>query len=373
MIDRIISTLEKQGFSVVDFSRNNAKIQILDCIKGKNHTFNIKLKVKTFDIIAKNSTENTCVVLKFLENIDNFPKNKALELRSIANLLNATPLIIGVSNRNGKLEDNVLYNRYGIYTINYNTFYNIFKFKKRPRISSNRGGYFVSLDPQKLRKLRRERNLSLNDVAKHVGVTSKSIHEYENKKMKTRLNHISKLAQLFNYEMNVFIEQFTETLDIFSQTFKQNINAFKKLNEFQQEINNRLLELGFITHWFNKAPFDMYFEDDMYDEDESIEESPNRSKKRDMFISELSAIKESTNYDVRKMIELKEKQLAQQIEFLRKIKEVLRFKGDMVMLLDNKIFENKKHVQGIPVIHKDEMPSKDPEELKRIIFKRKRI
>ena len=109
MLAQIISLLQEY-FTVIDFSGKKGEVEILDAASGKTDSVKVRLNTKSFDVLAKN--KEYCLIIKYVENIENFSKEKSLELLNISNILDATPLIIGDRNRNGLLEPNIVYNRY---------------------------------------------------------------------------------------------------------------------------------------------------------------------------------------------------------------------------------------------------------------------
>nr|MDO8114279.1 helix-turn-helix domain-containing protein [Candidatus Sigynarchaeota archaeon] len=366
MLNQIISTLQRLGWIIVDFSANDAVIRIIGN-KGLEQSIHIDVSSKCFDLIAKK--ENITFMIKYIENIDNFSKEKSEELLNIAHIFTAVPLLIGDKNRNGVLEDKILYNRYSINALNYVTFVNVLEQGEYPRIYSKRGGYFVQLKTKEIKQLRQSRNLSLNDIAKKLGVTPKAIYEYESSNIKTRMEHFEEMAKIFKVNVPDFLKQFAETIDIFVRLYKTNYEMIKALSGFQQEIDERLVELGFITYWFNKSPIDMTFEESTGTPAEpKILAVPEQ---RNVFISEISSVKEAGSLELKKIIQKTEKKLENHVEFLKKFSQILENKCNMVILLDDKLFQDSKHVHGIPIIHENEIPS-DAVKLKKIILERKK-
>ena len=363
MLEKIISLLKQEGWILVDFTHKNALVRVID---GSNEeSFSLDLVSRSFDLIAKKDEMN--VIIKYIENIDNFTKEKSSEMKNFARVFNSTPLIIGARNRRGMLEDQVLYTRYSINAINFNTFMNVVAKKEYPRIYSMRGGQFVQIKPEDVKELRLSHNMSLNDMQKQLDLKSKkAIYEYETGNMKTRLSHFENMAKVFNYKKNQFLKEFTETIDIFTNLYKKNYEIIKDLIGFQKEIDSRLVELGFLTYWFDKSPIDMSFRDQAQADDSSGSKGPNN-----VFISEISSVKERGKTELKKFVETTEKKLNNHVVFLKKFQQTIDARCNMVILLDDRIFEENKHLKGIPIIHEGEIPS-DAEQLKKIIFKRKK-
>lgn len=363
MISNTISLLQKNGWVIIDFSSGNASIRIVDGARNVVQEMDSDREARSFDLIAKKDA--TTLIIKVSENIDNFSKEKCIELVNLANVFMAVPLIVGTKNRNGLLEDEVLYNRYNINCINFSTFTSVVDRGQHPSIYSMRGGHFVQLKGAEVRGLRQSMNLSLNDVAKELDITSKAVYDYENNNMKTRLGHFEQMARMFKLHVGDFKAEFVETIDLFLNLYKKNYEVIKEVSGFQKEIDDRLVELGFLTYWFNKSPIDMTFEEGGQCHGAAPETGKN------VFISEISTVKEAGGQDLKKIIENAERRLGKHVEFLKLFNEIIDNKCNMVVLLDDKLFEEKKHILGIPIIHEHEIPA-NAEKMKKTILERRK-
>ena len=66
-------------------------------------------------------------------------------MRQLASIFLASPIIVGEKTRNGSLEEGVVYERYEIPAVSFDTFNNIIKYGETPEILADRGGYYVKL------------------------------------------------------------------------------------------------------------------------------------------------------------------------------------------------------------------------------------
>jgi putative transcriptional regulator len=366
MLEELFSTLQRLGWSIIDFSSKSGMIKVFDC-NGNEQDMALNLSSKSFDYIIKK--DDMSAIVKVIDNIDNFSKDKCAELANIARIFDAVPLIIGTKNRNGNLEDNILYNHYNVNAVNPSTFVNVIERKEYPRVYSKRGGYFVQLKPQEFKQLRQSFNLSLNDIANKLDVTPKAVYEYEASNMKTRLSHFQELAKIFKKNPSEFMRDFTETIDVFVKLYEQNSEMVAALTEFQKQIDKQLVELGFVTYWFNRSPIDMTFE-------EQGEEGEHRVQARPVvpgtkFLSETSSFNTNDETEeLKKDIQKVERKLEQHVDVLKKFSQLLDSRSNFIVLLDDKLFEKRTTIHGVPIIHQDEIPS-DAEKLKKIIFERK--
>ena len=149
------------------------KINIFLLKKG----FTIKNLTRTcFDVLARRNEQ--ILLIKVLEDVNSISRQYAEEMISIASYINASPLIIA-EKAGGKLEDNIVYSRFDMYTLNLNTFLNCIN-NKFPFIKRSQAGLTASIVGKKLKEKREELGYSLNALSKKLGVTSRMVMKYEN-------------------------------------------------------------------------------------------------------------------------------------------------------------------------------------------------
>src|SRR3989338_6243250 len=94
------------------------KINIFLLRKG----FVIKNLTRTcFDILARRNEQ--ILLIKVLEDANSISKEFTEEMKSVASYISASPLIIA-DKAGSRLDENVVYSRFEIYTLNVNTFMN---------------------------------------------------------------------------------------------------------------------------------------------------------------------------------------------------------------------------------------------------------
>jgi predicted transcriptional regulator len=161
LIGEIRERLEREGFSVVDYSDVRASV----------------------DLIAKRGKE--VYVLKILSNADALKQEHARDMIKLADLLNGTALVIAERNRTGPLKDGVLYYRYGVPAVNEKTFLGMLE-GQLPDSIYVKGREVVELDRELLRKRREELGLSLQKLAELADTTKETIYRYERGYFATR-------------------------------------------------------------------------------------------------------------------------------------------------------------------------------------------
>src|SRR3989338_7517700 len=118
-----------------------------------------------FDIVASNRS-STCI-LKILDNVDSIQEDQANNLKILSSNISAFTAIIGTHTRRDTLEDEILYERYGIPTMTPDTFSDIL-YEKMPHVYRTRGGLFIEIDPIKLRQARKKTGLSQKQLADKI-------------------------------------------------------------------------------------------------------------------------------------------------------------------------------------------------------------
>jgi len=213
LVDQISVFLLKQGFTV--------KI----------------LNAGSFDIIAR---KDQVFLIKALSDANSLEDNWAQGMRKIAGYIIGVPLVI--ADKAGEpLVDNVVYLRYGVYTINLPTFKSCIK-KKLPIIKSTRAGYTACVSGNELRKKREEAGYSINTLATKLGVSKKMIQNYEKEQSEITLKKALKLYDIFG-------DQVFEHINI--------LDAFETKSDPKSEISKKYYELGFKATDTKRAPFDV--------------------------------------------------------------------------------------------------------------------
>ena len=202
--------------------------------------FTVKSLTRTcFDLLARK--QNKILLIKVLEDANAVSKDYTYAMNTISSYIGAVPVIIAEKAGN-KLEDNILYTRFNLYTLNFNTFVNSIK-NKFPFVKRTQAGFTVSIAGNKLRKKRQEKGYSFNYLSKKVGVTSRMIDKYEKGNSEITINKAMKIYDIFGHQ--VFNE-----INIFSGNNKIESN-------YKSDFSKKYIDLGFEASDTNKSPFDI--------------------------------------------------------------------------------------------------------------------
>ncbi|MEM1579172.1 MAG: transcriptional regulator [Archaeoglobaceae archaeon] len=201
----------------------------------------VDTKPRCFDLIAKRGEQ--ILLLKVLYNVDSLKMEIAEEIKKTAKLLNAIPIVIGERFKFDFLERRVVYTRYNLPVINIATFYDYLK-GNPPSVYSAPGGYYVKLDAEKIKKARESMGISIGETAKRLGVSRRSVRNYEEGADAT-IEIAIKIEELFgDVTRKIDFSEFVKGEQISEKVEKGN------------EIIDRLREIGISVYTVKHTPFD---------------------------------------------------------------------------------------------------------------------
>ena len=216
-----------------------------------------------FDLVARR--DNTLLIIKVLTNINAFPEEVADELKKLAKLLQGHPLLIGIRAGSGRLEEEVVYDRFGIQTIHPETLKNHLLEGIPLRVYAAPGGFYVNLDSEKLSKLRKKQQLSLGNFARSVHVSRRTVRMYE-EGMNARIDVAFRIEDLLQAPL-------ITDIDILRHNIKKHITPEKNdpqnkktenkhpLHGFQKEIFSLLKNSGYTIIPLGRCPFEAVSKD----------------------------------------------------------------------------------------------------------------
>ncbi|MCD6189629.1 transcriptional regulator [Thermococci archaeon] len=208
-------------------------------------TARMKFKGSCFDLVG--SRLFLLLFIKILQNIDTLSKEQAEDLKRLSKFFQATPLIVGVRSKNSELEEGVIYERFGIYSLNPQTLYDVLVENELPAIFAERGGFYVNVDGNLLKDLRERMGYSLGELARMIGVSRKSLQNYEMGEQAMSLDVALRLEEIFD-------EPIAKPINILSAKVEAKLDV-KPENPLEREIFERLRALGMGVIKIKKAPF----------------------------------------------------------------------------------------------------------------------
>jgi putative transcriptional regulator len=210
-----------------------------------------------FDLVARR--DNSLLIIKVLTNIDALSEDVAKELRVLSILLKGCPVLVGERSGTGFIEDDVVYDRFGIQAITLETLRNHLLEGLSLRVYAGPGGLYVNLDREKLRKLRQEQNISLGSFARFVRVSRRTARMYEDG-MNARVEVASRIEEILGSTVIMPIDILRP-----QSTEKKEITTFHgetaRLREFQREIFSILEHVGYKIIPMGRCPFEALSKD----------------------------------------------------------------------------------------------------------------
>jgi len=199
-----------------------------------------------FDILAK---RQRILLIKVLSNIEGFSRISSIELRDIAELIDAIPLVIGERMKSSRVSGGVIYARYQIHVISPETLEDTLT-DRMPFIYSVRGNYCVRVDSELLGRLRRNLGLTQEELATELGVSKQSIHRYENSG-RISVEVAERLMDLLQEEIAVPNDIIQDEVPRADEILERNLTSLKRtvLKEFR--------DIGLSSQATN-APFDIF-------------------------------------------------------------------------------------------------------------------
>ncbi len=213
--------------------------QIENLLKSQGYKTSDIYDQGSFDLVARKNL--LILLLKTFLNIDGINEQNAREMKQLANIFLASPIIIGEKSRNGILEEGVVYERYEIPTVGLETFKNMVLYNEYPEILADRGGYFVKIDGNVIKQYREEYSMSLKDLANLAHVSRATMYKYENGIVRANTETAMILEEILNTKV-------TLDIDLLKQPQKEDV-------EYNEDSTD-LSKLGYDVLSTNKSPFD---------------------------------------------------------------------------------------------------------------------
>ena len=160
-----------------------------------------------FDMVARKELE--LLLLKILINVDGFTGNQADEIKKVADIFLASPLVVGIKSKNEYLEEDVVYERHGIPVIAKETLKNMVVDGVYPEIFADRGGYYVQMDGEIIKRVREAQNISRQDLANKAHVSRETIYKYERGMVRAFPETAMMLESILNMKITLSVNLLT--------------------------------------------------------------------------------------------------------------------------------------------------------------------
>jgi putative transcriptional regulator len=301
----VLKILRKAGYAVTDL---------------------VETRPRCFDIVAKK--ESVILLVKVLYNIDSFKPEMAEEMKIIAKLLKASPVVVGEKFKFDYLERGVVYTRYGLPVINTATFYDFVVEEVAPLVYSAPGGYYVRLDSERIRSARERLGISVGDIARHLGISRRAAKKYE-EGVDTSVENALKLEEI----LGTYVMKEIDVLNFVGEDVETEEIKEVELQGKEAEIVEQLRCIGVKVYPIKHAPFDAVAKTD----DESILTGVKQVKtieKRAEILGRISeTVAAKAAYIVEKMVN---KEVGSVIFVMKEELECVSSAKDFLNLLDEK-------------------------------------
>lgn len=141
------------------------------------------------------------IFIKITYDAVNVSKAEASELVDMARVLDAAPLIVSEYMSGIELSDGVAYERHGVRIVSSNTLRDVASGRSNIYVYQSKDVFKVSIDSERMKRLRLDKGLSLGDVAYVIGTTRKTIYEYEKGSMEPTVDKAERLVSILGDEI----------------------------------------------------------------------------------------------------------------------------------------------------------------------------
>ncbi len=283
-----------------------------------------------FDLVARR--DNSLLIIKVLINIDAMSEDVAVELRKLSMLLKGCPLIIGQKSGTGDLQDDAVYDRFGIQTITSETLKTYLLEGIPLEVYAAPGGLYVNLDKDKIKKTRIEQNISLGSFARSLKVSRRTVQMYEDG-MNATIEVAIRIEDTLGTNIALPIDLFR------NKKYKKNVQLVSSetdfFRKFQREVFSILEKVGYKVTPLERCVF----------------EAVSQDKKKVL----LTCVDEYNKKLLKK---------AQAVSSISKVTE-----KHAVLITDKDV--SKTSIEGTPLIVRRELKKiRDPEEILDLILER---
>lgn len=205
-----------------------------------------------FDLAVRK--EEQTAFIKIFTNVENIAAEDASELKTVSGFFCAVPLLISDKMRYKPIEDDTVYERYGINVVSVKTLEDIITRKMQPLVESGPGGYYVNLDSDIIKEIRQKHGLSIGKLAEMLGISRRTLYGYEKGLSK------ASVSAAYNLEWTLGIP-LAKPIDIF-KTSPENMGFFATArrmiigSRFLKRVIRKFAQIDFRVAPIRKAPFD---------------------------------------------------------------------------------------------------------------------
>ncbi len=201
---------------------------------------------RAFDIVC-NGRRN--VFARVVLDASSLSREDANELRASAHAYNASPIVVAKYVYGYEAEDDVVYERHGLYIVSVEGLRQIARDEPLYILNSH-GVYTVRVNPEKLRRMREEHGMSLGELADRLGVSRKTVYEYERGTMRLSIDKAIKLLDIFG-------EEVFEPIDVLEVPTEETYDLGEPDIRLEEMIIEYLRSRGYNVVHLRRTPIDI--------------------------------------------------------------------------------------------------------------------
>ena len=202
----------------------------------------------SFNMVSRR--EDLLLLIKILPGIDHLSRMMAQDILNLSRVLKGAPVLIIPSSASIPFQDGVLYVRFGIPLMTFNTLFDHLIEEIPPMIYRGSSGFFVTLDGSLMRKRRESLNISLGSLAETVGVSRRAIQMYESG-MGADMEVALKIENNLKVPLILPLDPFSYSEDL--QSIRDGLDTFVGM---KKEVLEHLDSIGMEVIPTQRCPFD---------------------------------------------------------------------------------------------------------------------
>ncbi len=197
-----------------------------------------KTESRSIDMLAWNpKDERRRVFIKVTLDTNALSSQEYSDLAGASKLTGAKPVVVSEYDRKIDMQDDVIYKRSSIPSVNVKTLKSLLTESKDLYIIARKGDFYVRINGEKLRREREKLGMSLGELAELLGVTRKAVYEYERNTFDVSIECAEKLIELFG-------EEITRPYSVFSDEEYKEVRVQAADNKVEERVMQLIRKSG---------------------------------------------------------------------------------------------------------------------------------
>ena len=202
----------------------------------------------SFDLVARRDKD--LVLIKLIRDKEELRSQSTGEMKVLARVLSASPILLIPSSRSSTFRDGVLYVSHGIPLMTLNTLFDHLVEEVPPFVYYCSGGHFVTVEGNRIRDIRERHGISLGALANEIGVSRRAIQMYESG-MGVDLEMALKIEEVMGVELIIPLDPFSRNGPL--EEIRESISG---LDVHPNDVLEHLNSIGMEVIPTTRCPFD---------------------------------------------------------------------------------------------------------------------